>query len=101
MRAVTLIAAAALAFGSMSAVHAQSVQPAPAKAADVKKGEYAIENDAKTACATDSVVWVNPKSKAYHIQGSRDYGKTKRGAYMCEKEGLKAGFHPVKGQKKS
>ncbi len=85
----------------------QSTAPAASKTKDAKpaalpKGEYATEAEAQQHCsAGDAVVWVNPKSKAYHVQGSKDYGTTKRGAYMCEKDSVKAGFHPVKGEKKS
>jgi len=30
-----------------------------------------------------TVVWLNTKSGIYHFAGSRDYGRTKQGAYMC------------------
>jgi hypothetical protein len=30
----------------------------------------------------------------YHASGSRSYGQTKQGAYMCEKDSAAAGFHP-------
>jgi hypothetical protein len=41
-------------------------------------------------------VWVNSTSKVYHGIGSRSYGKTKTGAYMCEKESAAAGFRAAK-----
>ena len=50
------------------------------------KDQYATEAEAKASCPADTVVWVNPRSKVYHASGSRNYGKTKRGAYMCEKD---------------
>ena len=65
-------------------------------AADFGQGQYANETDAKTACGSDAVVWVNLRSRAYHEAGSRSYGATKVGAYMCEKESLSAGFHAAK-----
>jgi hypothetical protein len=71
--------------------------PAQAPAAvPASKDQYASEAEAKASCPTDTVVWVNLKSKVYHVSGSRNYGQTQRGAYMCEKESLGAGFHPPK-----
>jgi hypothetical protein len=37
-------------------------------------------------------VWANFTSRVYHTSGSDRYGKTKKGAYMCEKEAVAAGF---------
>jgi hypothetical protein len=39
---------------------------------------------------------VNSTSKIYHSSGSRSYGKTKVGAYMCGKESVAAGFRAPK-----
>lgn len=65
-------------------------------AAGLGQGQYATEADAKAACSSDAVVWVNLRSKAYHEAGTRAYGATRAGAFMCEKESLSAGFHPAK-----
>lgn len=71
--------------------------PAQAPAAvPLGKDQYASEAEAKASCPTDNVVWVNPRSKIYHVSGSRSYGQTKQGAYMCERESVGAGFHPPK-----
>ena len=69
--------------------------PAPAAAA-AGKGQYATEAEAKASCPTDTVVWVNLRSKVYHLSSSRNYGQTKQGAYMCEKDSVGAGFHAPK-----
>jgi hypothetical protein len=37
------------------------------------------------------VVWVNTKSHIYHYAGTRSYGTTKQGAYMCEADANAAG----------
>jgi hypothetical protein len=70
-------------------------------ASELGKGQYATEADAKNACRGDSIVWVNLRSQAYHGVGSKSYGATKVGAYMCEKESIAAGFHPARASKAS
>ena len=47
-------------------------------------------------CLTGTVVWANTNSKIYHFTGYKDYGNTKTGAYMCEKESAAAGFRAAK-----
>jgi hypothetical protein len=60
--------------------------------AAVAVGQFTTEAEAKANCPADAVVWINPKSRIYHAGGSRSYGTTKQGAYMCEQESLAAGF---------
>jgi len=67
----------------------------------LEKGQFATEAEAKASCPTDTVVWVNLRSGVYHLNGSRNYGQTKQGAYMCEQESVTAGFHPPKGAKRN
>ena len=43
-------------------------------------------------------VWVNEKSKTYHCQTDRYYGKTKTGAYMTEAEAKAKGAHADHGK---
>ncbi|MGB4813216.1 MAG: hypothetical protein WBP13_12150 [Methylophilaceae bacterium] len=43
-------------------------------------------------------VWVNSKSKTYHCQGTKYYGKTKAGAYMTEAEAKAQGNHADHGK---
>jgi hypothetical protein len=38
-----------------------------------------------------AVVWVNIASGIYYYKGDRWYGRTKRGAYTCEREAINAG----------
>jgi hypothetical protein len=70
--------------------------PPPTDKVTLGKGQFKTEAEAKTSCPTDTVVWVNLRSKVYHTSESKSYGKTKRGAYMCEKESTAAGFHAPK-----
>jgi hypothetical protein len=70
---------------------------AKAKEPDARvEGSYTSEAEAKRACADGTVVWVNTASKIYHAGGTRDYGKTRRGFYMCQAEAERAGFRAVK-----
>src|SRR5713101_4634133 len=69
--------------------------------AELAKGQYATEAEAKVSCRSDAVVWVNLRSKAYHDSGSKSYGATKTGAYMCEKESIAAVFHAAKSAKEA
>jgi|ERR1035438_1600393 hypothetical protein len=38
-----------------------------------------------------AVVWLNVESGIYYNKGDRLYGRTKRGAYVCEKEAIGTG----------
>jgi hypothetical protein len=38
-----------------------------------------------------AVVWLDSATGMYYYKGDRWYGCTKRGAYTCEKEAIKAG----------
>ena len=75
-------------------------KPKPMQAArPTGAGEFASEAEAKGRCG-NSVVWVNTKGKShtYHYAGSRWYGTTKQGAYMCEADAGAAGYHASKSK---
>lgn len=38
-----------------------------------------------------AVVWLNTTSGIYYYKGDRWYGRTRRGAYTCEKEAIRGG----------
>ena len=61
----------------------------------VPAGGFAAEADAKKTCPSDTVVWANTSSKAYHLAGDKWYGKTKEGEYICQKAADAAGLHPA------
>lgn len=42
------------------------------------------------------MVWVNLKTKIYHMEGDRWYGKTKNGKWMTEQDAIKAGYRKAK-----
>jgi hypothetical protein len=52
---------------------------------------FDAESAAQAHCPRDVVVWLNIPSGIYHYKGERWYGRTKHGAYACEKEAIKAG----------
>jgi hypothetical protein len=65
----------------------------------LQAGQYGVETDAKAKCGSETVVWVNFSSKVFHYAGYKDYGKTKRGAYMCKTAAEKSGFRAAKSEK--
>ena len=72
---------------------------APQSGTPAAANEYTSETEAKGRCPTDIVVWANTNSKIYHFAGTADYGRTKRGAYMCERDTASAGFRAAKNEK--
>lgn len=52
---------------------------------------FSSASQAQAHCPRDVVVWLNIPSGIYHYKGERWYGRTKHGAYACEKEAAKAG----------
>ena len=79
-------------------------KPKPVQAAHATgAGEFSSEAQAKGRCPGDTVVWFNTKGKShtYHYSGSRWYGTTKQGAYMCEADAGAAGYHASKSRRNS
>ena len=75
--------------------------PSSTPAAKTPSGsdQFAGESQAKAHCPSDTVVWANLSSKVYHFQGTTDYGRTKKGAYVCEKDATAQGFRAAKNEK--
>ena len=79
---------------------APASRPAPAAAtAPTGANQFSAEAQAKARCPSDTVVWANLSSKIYHFSGHKDYGNTKTGAYMCEKDTASAGIRAAKNEK--
>ena len=64
----------------------------------VGANEFSTEAQAKARCPSDTVVWVNLTSKIYHFSGTKNYGNTKHGAYMCERDTAAAGMRAAKNE---
>jgi hypothetical protein len=59
----------------------------PAAALD----QFTTEEQAQKHCPSDTVVWLNLPTMIWHYKGQRWYGRTKNGAYVCEKEAVASG----------
>jgi hypothetical protein len=68
-----------LAFGALNVGHAAELTEFPTAAL------------AQRHCPRDTVVWLNLPTMIWHYKGERWYGRTKHGAYVCEKEAAAAG----------
>ena len=71
---------------------------ASASAASLPATEkFSSASAAAEHCPGDKIVWAgSSKSKAFHLSDSKFYGKTRHGAFVCEKDALAAGLHPSK-----
>ncbi len=61
--------------------------------------QYSTETLARVHCPIDTVVWANTRSGIYHFRGDNNYGTTKRGAYMCERDALAEGIRMAKNER--
>jgi hypothetical protein len=59
--------------------------------------KFTTANAAAEHCPNDTVVWSTlSKSRVFHLSDSKYYGKTRHGAYLCEKDAVAAGYHASK-----
>ncbi|MBC7681125.1 MAG: signal protein [Ferruginibacter sp.] len=89
-------AATPAAMASTPAAATPAAKPA-ATAPAAKKAASAMPSMA-AAGGGDGKVWVNEKSKTYHCEGSKFYGKTKTGEYMAEADAKTKGNHAAAGK---
>ena len=67
----------------------------------LKAGQFADEASAAAHCPKDTVIWAAMPQKSIHMADDKYYGKTKKGAYMCEKDALIAGYRAKKPKQAS
>ena len=53
--------------------------------------QFQNEQAAQQHCPNDTVVWLNIPTGVFHFKGERWYGRTKNGAFVCQKEAEKEG----------
>lgn len=53
--------------------------------------QFSTAAQAQIHCPHDTVVWLNLPTMIWHWKGERWYGRTKHGAFVCEKEAKAAG----------
>jgi hypothetical protein len=61
--------------------------------------QFATEAEAKAKCPANEVVWLNATTKIFHFAGHQGYGKTEKGAYMCQADATAAGARAAKNEK--
>jgi hypothetical protein len=77
-----------------------AAKPAPTTAsAPAGANQFSAEAQAKAHCPADTVVWANIGSRIYHFAGNKNYGNTKEGAYMCERDATAQGIRAAKNEK--
>jgi hypothetical protein len=75
-------------------------RPAPTTTGNAAgANQFPAEAQAKSRCPSDTVVWANLGSKIYHFAGTKSYGTTKDGAYMCERDATAEGIRAAKNEK--
>ncbi len=85
-----------------------AAEPPPAPPAPPPKGppgstgagQFDTEAAAKAHCPSDVVVWVNTATHVYHFAGTRFYGHTQEGKYMCERDAVGAGNRKAENEKR-
>lgn len=81
------------------AVRVTRTAPPASTTATTGANQFAAEAQAAGRCPGATVVWLNIKSDVYHFAGTKNYGTTKDGAYMCESDALAAGDRASKKEK--
>ncbi len=76
-----------------SSAHSTTSSSGSPTAASSSVRQFKTETEAKSACGGQPVVWANTSSHVLHAAGSKYFGKTKRGAYVCENAAEQAGYH--------
>lgn len=58
--------------------------------------EFPTAETAQRHCPRDTVVWLNLPTGIYHFAGERWFGRTRSGAYVCQREAARAGMRATR-----
>jgi hypothetical protein len=99
MSSVALAPVSSFAASATTTTTTTTAKPAKTPgAADPK--QFTTDTAATATCPKDVVVWVNLSSKIWHLKGTKTYGTTKHGTFMCETDATAEGFHAPKKPEK-
>ena len=76
---------------TLSAISGAILLAVTLASSSLAQSQFPTEQQAQQHCPKDVVVWLNLPTGIYHMKGERWYGRTKSGAYVCEKEADQAG----------
>jgi hypothetical protein len=85
--------------GAATRAPAPGANRATTGAAPAGANQFSDQAQAKARCGSDPVVWVNEGTRVYHFSGSKNFGNTKSGAFMCERAAMAAGNRAAKNEK--
>ena len=87
--------------GQKASTRTTAVTPAPVQSGPLHPMRAGaahpfVSEPSQLHCGSEPVVWVNARSKVFHLQGDPYYGHTKSGGYMCEPDAEQAGYRAAK-----
>jgi hypothetical protein len=89
--AATSPAAAASVASQVAPPSPSSTAKHSAKTSEVERADAGESSVPAQTPPQPGMVWVNSKTKVYHTEGDRYYGKTKHGKWMTEADAIKEG----------
>ncbi len=62
--------------------------------AQADSAQYPTRSAAEETCPGQIVVWVDLQTRIFYYRGQDNYGSTKTGAYVCERDLKGLGYRP-------